>query len=587
MHRFLAVAARLAAGIRLGVDLDAMSPSDQWYYLDGSESRGPVPSTQIADLIRAGSLGASTLVAQAGWPQWSPASAALAHLLGGAPKAGPGPAPAADQPTYAIRVQCVSGPDAGKAYMIGIAEVSLGRVSGIGQHDPRIADNHVALSWQNNVLRFRTFGGATLRVGGVDVTQGTLSNGQQFQMGASTWQAGSAPVELTNLLSSLNARLNKLTNTEKLEGFSLGSLFSEVFKGRKAGEIDEYFAIGTMKTTPPLEEVQTGWPRPWFFMRVFMFMSIVYLCFYEMVDIWKNPHVATGLMMMGALVVPLTVVILFWELNTPRNVSFTMVLMLLCLGGVISLFLTHFVDEVADLGWMGAAAPGIGEELAKLLAVVLVVRNVKYKYMLNGILFGAAIGAGFAAFETAGYAFSEGFTRGFLASLADAFDSNLTAKTFVHDVVVYLKTGHWTEWLADAHVTGFRFMTKNIFQRGYLAPFGHVVWTAISAGALWRVKGAEKFRIAMLTDPTFVRTFFIPVAMHTLWDTNFVQGLPGFYSTLAMTGIGVMSWYVAFLLVQQGLRQIKDAQVAEVKTQYLRTKDVLTTTGHFRAQTQQ
>ena len=82
----------------------------------------------------------------------------------------------------------------------------MGRVSGIGQNDPQVAENHVVLSWQNNVLHFRTFAGARLRVAGADVTQGSLSNGQQFQLGASTWQVGSAPVELTNLLGSLGAR---------------------------------------------------------------------------------------------------------------------------------------------------------------------------------------------------------------------------------------------------------------------------------------------------------------------------------------------------------------------------------------------
>ncbi len=183
-----------------GRRLKPMTPQDQWYYLDGSETRGPVPSSQIVQLIRAGSLSPASQVAQAGWPQWSPASTALAHLLGAQPAPGPTPVAQGEPPTYAIKIHCVSGPDAGKAYMVGASEVSLGRVSGIGQTDPQVAENHVVLSWQNNVLHFRTFGGARLRVAGVDVTQGALSNGQQFQMGASIWQVGAAPVELTNLL---------------------------------------------------------------------------------------------------------------------------------------------------------------------------------------------------------------------------------------------------------------------------------------------------------------------------------------------------------------------------------------------------
>jgi len=58
---------------------------------------------------------------------------ALSHLLGGGGPQQAGSASAAEPPAYAIKVQCGSGPDAGKAYMIGAPEVSLGRISGIGQ----------------------------------------------------------------------------------------------------------------------------------------------------------------------------------------------------------------------------------------------------------------------------------------------------------------------------------------------------------------------------------------------------------------------------------------------------------------------
>ncbi len=172
-----------------------MSPSDQWFYLEGAETRGPVSSQQLVQMVRAGSLNPATQVAQAGWPQWSPVSTALGYLLNqpqpqpqaqplSVPKTAPSmPAPAMETPVYAIKVQCVSGPDNGKAYMIGAAEVSLGRVSGIGQNDQQVAENHVVLSWSNNVLHFRTFQGSRLKVAGQEVTQGALSNGQTFQLG--------------------------------------------------------------------------------------------------------------------------------------------------------------------------------------------------------------------------------------------------------------------------------------------------------------------------------------------------------------------------------------------------------------------
>ncbi len=558
-----------------------MTPQDQWYYLEGSESRGPVPSSQIVQLIRAGSLSPSTQVAQAGWPQWSPAASALAHLLGAQP-VGPIPVAPVEAPTYAIKIHCISGPDAGKAYMVGASEVSLGRVSGIGQFDPQVAENHVALSWQNNVLHFRTFGGARLRVAGIDVTQGTLSNGQQFQMGASVWQVGAAPVELTNLLGSLASRLNSLTSTEKLEGFSLTSMFSEVFKGRKPGEIEDYFVVGTTRTTPPIDEVQTGWPKPWFFMRVLLFMLASYFVLTKILDLFENPKVIPGLMVVGAMAVPLATAILLWELNSPRNVSFVQVLMLFCLGGVISLFFTLIGYQISHLGWLGTPSAGIVEEIGKLLAVMAVVRNVKYRYTLNGIVFGAAIGAGFAAFETAGYSFENGYLVGYTLTALDHLDLMQKAR----DIILKTHSIGVVSELIDL-LDGKSAYDRTFSQlngRSYLAPFGHVIWTAIAAGALWRVKGANPLRFGMLFDPKFMRTFLVPVVLHMIWDMDLVQNNTFFVQTGLLLGLGAIGWYVTFLLVQQGLRQIRDEQLSYTRTEMNRTQQILTTTGRFRAQ---
>src|SRR5580704_14133181 len=541
---------------------------DQWYYLDGQETRGPVLSAEIVKLIQSGSLSATAQVAQAGWQTWSPASVALAHLLNPPQQLSvPGPGAVAKPPeplTYAIKVQCVSGPDTGKAYMISMAEVSLGRVSGIGQNDPQVAENHVVLSWQKNVLHFRTFGGSKLRVAGADVTQGTLSNGQQFQLGASTWQVGTAPVELTSLLGTLGTRLAKLTSTDKLVGFSLTAMFSEVFKGRKPGEVEDYLIVGTPKTTPHIDDVLTGWPKPWFFMRVLIFMAIVYFIFYEMFDISENARIVPGLIFMGSLVVPLATIFLFWELNTPRNISFHMLLTLVCLGGVISLAVSLIAFDVAHLEWLGAASAGICEEIGKLLTVVLVVRNTKYKYILNGLVFGAAIGGGFGAFETAGYSFSDGFFDSFL---------NFLRQNPYHE--------EGNDLVRHALNYGYDGMITLIHRRSYWAPFMHVAWSAIAAGALWRVKGANPIRIGMFFDPRFLRTFFVPVVLHMFWNSPLLRfdGALGLIKPILVGGIG---WYVVLGLVQEGMRQIRDEQLTRTKMEYDKTQQVLTTTGRFR-----
>jgi RsiW-degrading membrane proteinase PrsW (M82 family) len=536
--------------------------ADHWYYLRGSETCGPLGTDEIVGLVRGGSLSGTTQVAQAGGQTWSSASIALAQWLGSPVRVAPAPEP----PAYAIRIQCISGPDHGKAYMVSAPEVSLGRVSGLGQSDPNVAEVHVVLSWQNNSLHFRALPGSSVRVAGIEVIQGSLNNGQQFQLGASVWQVGNTPVELTNLLGSLGARLNRLTSTDKLQGFSLKVMFSEVFKKRSADELEEYFVTGTAKTTPPLLQVPTGWPQPWFFMRILLFLTVVYFALYAMLETYHNPLLVPGLMMMGSLAVPLATVFLFWEMNTPRNVSFHTVLMLVCLGGVISLFVSLIEYGFGTLDWLGASQAGIVEETGKLLAVILVVRSTRYRWILNGMVFGAAIGGGFAVFESAGYAFQKGYLDTFLNYLLNHADDAALNQV-----------------INSAQFAGYDSMLNLIHIRAALAPFGHMLWTAIAAGALWRVKGARPFRVSMLFDTSFLGTFLIPVALHMLWDSPVLEASISevFVKGLALGAVG---WYVAFTLIQQGLKQVREAQLTETQTELQQTQDILTTTGHFERQ---
>ncbi|HEY6249635.1 MAG TPA: PrsW family glutamic-type intramembrane protease, partial [Candidatus Angelobacter sp.] len=156
----------------------------------------------------------------------------------------------------------------------------------------------------------------------------------------------------------------------------------------------------------------------------------------------------------------------------------------------------------------------------------------KHKYILNGLLFGAAIGTGFAVFESAGYA-------------QDAL------------ILGLIKTNGWQNFFAQG---GAGFLNTAILNRAWLSPFGHVVWTAIAAGAVWRVKKDGVFELRML-DRTFWKTFLVPVVCHMTWDSPIAMGTqPGILNYLVTLGLGALSWFVAFGLVQQGLKQVRTMQ---------------------------
>ena len=324
-----------------------------------------------------------------------------------------------------------------------------------------------------------------------------------------------AAVGGVHLIHGIEHRINKLAGTEELEGFSLKQMFSEVFKKRTEDELDDYFLAGTARTTPRIQDVQCGWPHPWFFMRVMFLVMTSYAILAIAFSQTNNPNLVPGLIVMGAFAMPLSVLFLFYELNTPRNVPFHGVLSMFCLGGVVSLFITILVVDpmLGMLNWMGASSAGITEETSKLLTVILLVRRRKSNYILNGLVFGAAVGAGFGAFESAGYAFR--------AALQDVSAMNVS-----------------------------------ILMRAALAPFMHVAWTAIAAAALWRSKGDQPLGIKSF-DFRFWKTLLIPMTLHIIWNSPFQ--LP-FFGTQVI--VGLVGWYVVFGLTQQGLRQVRDAQLA-------------------------
>jgi RsiW-degrading membrane proteinase PrsW (M82 family) len=399
--------------------------------------------------------------------------------------------------------------------------------------DALIAERHVIVWSNQGVLHFRAMPEGFVEINGARAVEGILVPGQPFKLGTSVWQvlkpiatatpisvhaggihSASAAAAAQSTLENLKAKLNQVAGTESLEGFSLKEMFSEVLKKRSPQDIEDYFIVGTSKTTPPIQDVQTGWPKPWFFFRVLVFIGLLYLGLDFATEQFQNAKMLPGMLIMGSLAVPFSTVILFFELNAPRNVPFHRVLMLVCFGGVVSLIIALFGFSYSNLGWLGASSAGIIEETGKLLTVALLMRRSGGKYILNGLLYGAAVGAGFAFFESAGYAF---------------------------------------EQLLKAQNLGAA--TENIQLRALLAPFGHVSWTAISAGALWRAKGDGPLNFGTLTAPSFLKAFLIPVILHMFWNSPIQLPLLTKYLL-----VGIIAWFVVFGLVQQGLKQVKREQ---------------------------
>ncbi|PTK48832.1 PrsW family intramembrane metalloprotease, partial [Staphylococcus haemolyticus] len=194
--------------------------------------------------------------------------------------------------------------------------------------------------------------------------------------------------------------------------------FSEVFKSHAKHESDDIFIAGTKNTTPHIKDVSQEWAKPWVFSRVFLALGITFMVLLILVNTFANTNALPGLIFIGALIVPISGLIFFYESNAFQNISFFEVLKMFFIGGVFSLLSTiilynfvSFSDELETYGIMtitDAFLIGLVEELGKAIIVILFINYLKTNKILNGLLSGASIGAGFAVFETAGYILNYG-----------------------------------------------------------------------------------------------------------------------------------------------------------------------------------
>ncbi|HEV2700911.1 MAG TPA: PrsW family glutamic-type intramembrane protease [Steroidobacteraceae bacterium] len=311
-------------------------------------------------------------------------------------------------------------------------------------------------------------------------------------------------------------QLAHMVGVQPLHAVPLRAMWTEVFSVHTEEAVETCLAAGAPLTTPALDAVSTQWPRPWVFGRLLLLGLLIYGAFSLAWSQSGNRNLIPGLILAGSFAVPMSTLVLFFECNVRRNVSLYQLMRVLLLGGVLALLLSLLVFRIGaalPLQGLGAAVAGLVEEPAKLLTLGFLINNPRYRFTLNGLLLGAAVGTGFAAFESAGYAFRAGLEGGSL---------------LMRDVIL---------------------------SRGLLAPFTHIVWTAMAAGALWRVKGAGPFSWRMLEDSRFRRVFAVAVVLHMVWDTQWPLG-----GDLLYLMVGLAGWFMVASLIQEGLEEIRRQQ---------------------------
>ncbi|MEU4559400.1 PrsW family glutamic-type intramembrane protease [Actinoplanes sp. NPDC023936] len=249
---------------------------------------------------------------------------------------------------------------------------------------------------------------------------------------------------------------------------------------------------------PPVHHSVAIGKRTWF--TVLVAGMFIWLLAAGVTAVVDDAILTPTLFLVGSFLIPVTVVTFALGRLDDCRIGLDVVLKGFLIAGTVGV-LVSAVTEIYLLptgsGPLGNAVGffgvGVIEELSKGAVLVAVAWPLRERTVRGGMVLGAVVGAGFAAFESAGYAFW----------------------TYVQH--------------ADDHPE------LNILQvevsRAMLAPFGHLTWTALLGGALFAAAAPRNggFRLTMRVGWTLLGI----VTIHGIWDACYgwaiwlTQGLVG------------------------------------------------------------
>jgi len=254
-------------------------------------------------------------------------------------------------------------------------------------------------------------------------------------------------------------------------------------------------ATTSPSTRPP--RTGPGW------LRIFATGLVLWTAAVAVTFATRNANLVPTIILLGSFLVPVTFVT--WAFGrADQVVTAQRIFTAFLVGGVLgilgaSVLEAMFLRQPSGLAYVGV---GLIEEAVKLAALWLLARRLARYSMRDGIVLGATVGFGFAAFESAGYAFNALFTA--------AGPSLLN--------------------LVETEVL-----------RGLLAPLGHGLWTAILGGTLFGI-AARRGRLRL--SGSILGWYLLVALLHGLWDAS--RGI-AVWLTLLLTGTQVQ-----WLLIQLG-----------------------------------
>ena len=288
------------------------------------------------------------------------------------------------------------------------------------------------------------------------------------------------------------------------------------FQGQTRDEYAQQYAVARIRPK-----------RPGVIGGLIIFVSVFALWIYSACAelFWFREH-GTRIVIVTLAAAPTAAALLYVmcrRLRPMDKITPQFLLLVALLGGLAALIIPALTEppwervsiDILHAPLSPALLAGPLEEACKLAVVVLAARWVSVRNARTGLFIGGAVGFGYSIFENIDWALNAAGTGGDLSP-----------------------AGH------------FGFMIHDVIVREATGAFGHPIWTALAAAALFAASRDGRLRIT----PLVVLAFAGVAVAHVLWDAvptviaGSLGGAPGaavaidFAWTLAMSASAFFVW---------------------------------------------
>jgi RsiW-degrading membrane proteinase PrsW (M82 family) len=241
-----------------------------------------------------------------------------------------------------------------------------------------------------------------------------------------------------------------------------------------------------MTNPSELSDRLRSWAPPWWlvFLIGLGLWAAAFGATYLTGDIITVPTV----ILIGSFLIPVTAVVWYLDHDPSPVLSPRRIVVAFIIAAAIGILAASLLENwLVGTGTIANLEVGLIEEFVKAALVVLVAWRIRSFNTRDGMVLGAAVGFGFAALESTGYA---------LASL-------------------FVVQGQHLYLSLDSVV-----VTEVV--RALLAPFGHGMWTAIVGGVLFAAAGKGRVRLTW----SVLAAYLLVSILHGAFDS--VGGIRGY-----------------------------------------------------------